>query len=175
MRTPCAQGPNRCACAAVQVYSHNIDDPAVGTVCQQYLPRLFVDNSAEVRAKAVECFGYLEDSDPQRYTTFIRAYIESPAFPSPNDGLLQWLDKSAYHVPDIVTRLAENFIAVRGAEANDIRTASFLDASVVSKLVMRLYTQSDDETVRRKCLNLIDGMERLAFYGIDSQLAEHDR
>jgi hypothetical protein len=117
----------------------------------------------------------LGDVDLNDYADLIRMYIESPAFPSEHDDLLWQLDKTTWQLPDITIRLTERFIAEFGAAAGDISTAAFADAPTVSKLVIRLYTQSSDDDVKRHCLDLIDDMERLGFYGVDSQLAELDR
>ena len=90
-------------------------------------------------------------------------------------NLLRRLDDSTWQLPDITIRLAERFVAACGASVGDISTAAAGDAPTVSKVVVRLYAQTDDASIRTKCLDLIDEMERLAFYEIDSQLAEHDR
>ena len=62
-----------------------------------------------------------------------------------------------------------------GSSGGDTSTASASDAGVISKLVVRLYAQTTDEILRTKCLDLIDQMEWFGFYGIDAELAEHDR
>lgn len=162
-------------CAAAEVYSHYLGNATVTTMCRQQLCRLFADESEKVRATAAHCFVHLKNADFSEYTDIIRAYIKSPAFPSPHDNLLLRLEDSTWQLPDITIRLAQRFVAARGAAAGDISTAASRDARTVSKLVVRLYAQSGDETIRTKCLDLIDQMERLGFYGIDSQLAEHDR
>ena len=161
--------------AASEVYSRNLGDAAVHSICRKRLCHLFADQSEEVRRTAAMCFLSLKDADFSKYEDVIRAYIESAAFPSGHDFLLRRLEESTWQLPDITIRLAERFIAACGATAGDISTAAAGDSPTVSKLVVRLYTQTDDDTIRKKCLDLIDEMERLAFYEIDRQLAEHDR
>ena len=162
-------------CAAAEVYSHNFGHATVRAICEQHLLRLFADDSAKVRAAAADCFLHLDDEDFNQYVQIIQAYIDSPAFPSEHDDLLRRLGDSQWQLPEVTIRLAERFVTALGAEAGDVSTAAASDASTVSKLVVRLYAQSTDESIRSKCLDLIDEMERLAFFGIDSQLAEHDR
>ena len=117
----------------------------------------------------------LKDVDFSKYEDIVRAYIDSNAFASGHDYLLRRLEESTWQLPDITIRLAERFIAKCGTAAGDISTAAAGDSPTVSKLVVRLYTQTDDDSIRTKCLDLIDEMECLAFYEIDQQLAEHDR
>lgn len=161
--------------AAAEVYAHNLGNGAAGSACRQYLPQFFGDDSSEVRSLAGDCFLHLDDVDWSEYVDLTRTYVESPAFPSQHDDLLRRLDESTWQLPDITIRLAERFVEVFGAAAGDVSTAAAGDAPTVSKLVIRLYSQSDDDEVKRRCLDLIDQMERLGFYGIDSQLAELDR
>lgn len=161
--------------AAAEVYAYNVSDKTVGAICRQHLPSLFVDESADVRAKAADCFGHLEDVDLNGFVDLIRIYVESPAFPSQHDDLLRRLEDSTWQLPEITIRLAERFVAACGSAAGDISTAAAGDSPTVAKLVVRLYAQTNDDHVRTKCLDLIDEMERLAFYGIDSELTEHDR
>ena len=128
-----------------------------------------------MRKVAATCFRHIKDVDLNEYADFVRVYIESPAYPSQHDGLLHRLEDSTWQLPDITIRLSERFVAASGSDAGDFSTAAGGEAPTVSKLVVRLYTQTEDEKVRTQCLDVIDDMERYAFLGIDSQLTEHDR
>ena len=161
--------------AAAEVYAHNLGNSSVGDECRQYLPQFFGDGSGDVRSIAGDCFLHLGDVALNDFADLMRTYIESLAFPSRHDDLLRRLDESTWQLPDITIRLAERFVAEFGAAAGDISTAAAGDAPTVSKLVIRLYTQSNEDAITKRCLDLIDEMERLGFYGIDSQLAALDR
>jgi len=160
---------------AAQVYSRNLGHCVVGEECCKHLPGFFADPSSDVRSTAGDCFLHLDDGDLNEFIDLIRAYIESRAFPSSHDDLLRLLDKSTWQLPNITIRLAERFVSEFGAAAGDLSTAAAGDAPTVSKLVIRLCSQTSDTMVKSRCLDLIDEMERLGFYGIESQLAEHDR
>jgi hypothetical protein len=163
-------------CAAAEVYSHNLSDAAVGSTCEERLCLLFSDKSDKVRTGAARCFWHLgDDANFSKHVGIIRAYIESPAFPSQHDYLLMRLENSTWQLPDVIIRLAQRFVAACGAAAGDLSTAASGDAPTISKLVVRLYAQTNDDVVRTKCLDVIDEMERFAFYGVDLQLAEHER
>ena len=169
------RGSEPMRCAAAEVYSFNIADATVGEICREQLRAHFADESKEVRTKAGDCFMHFTDADFGPLVELVRAYIESPSFPSERDDLLRKLEESTWQLPDITIRLAQRFVAAHGAAAGDIATAAAGDAPTVAKLVVRLYAQSNDDDLCSKCLDLIDEMERLGFLGIDAQLAEHDR
>lgn len=161
--------------AAATVYSYNLGNATVSAICRQHLCRFFADESEKVRAAAADCFVYLTNADFKDYTDIIKTYVDSPAFPSRHDALLRRLEDSTWQLPEITIRLAGRFIDVCGTTAGDVSTAAAGDAPTVSKLIVRLYAQTARDAIKMKCLDLIDEMERLAIYGIDSQLAEHDR
>jgi hypothetical protein len=160
---------------AAEVYSYNLGTDSVSKICATHLATLFNDTSKEVRDLAANCFLRLDDADFQECADLVRAYVESPAFPSQHDDLLRQLDESTWQLPDVTLRLAERFLEACGKEASDVSTAAAGDAPVVAKLVIRLYNQTSDEAIRSKCLDLIDEMEQLNLYGIDAQLAANDR
>ncbi|NQT36977.1 MAG: hypothetical protein HQ581_05785 [Planctomycetes bacterium] len=161
--------------AAAEVYALNLANKTVGPACSTHLEQLFRDDVSDVREKAAECFHHLGDEELGRLEDLIRKYLESPAFPSRHDGLLRVLDRSTWQLPDVTIRLAERFMETHGKSAGDISTAAAGDAPTVAKLVLRLYTQSPDENVQARCLDLIDQMEWDQFFGMDRELAQHDR
>lgn len=161
--------------AAAQVYSRNLANASVGDLCEEHVRRYFHDSSRKVRDTASECFQHIDDENLAKFIPIIGEYIGSPAFPTRHDILLRRLEEAACLLPDLIIQLAEAFIRAVGTDAGDVSTAASFDAPTVSKLVIRLYSQSSDEDVRSRCLDLIDAMERLGFYGMESQLSEHDR
>ncbi|WP_339747725.1 hypothetical protein [uncultured Rubinisphaera sp.] len=162
--------------AAAQVYAYNLGNDIVGGQCTEFLCFFFRDPSKEVRQSASECFRHLDDSKLNQYLPLIEAYIDSPSFPAAShDDLLRGMEDSTWQLPDLTLRIAKNFVKSVGSAGGDIANAVSLDSQIVSKLVVRLYSQSKVEAIHRECLDLIDEMELLGFHGIESQLAEHDR
>lgn len=45
----------------------------------------------------------------------------------------------------------------------------------LSKIVVRLYAQTEDSRIKSRCLDLIDDMERHHFMGLSSELQRLDR
>lgn len=75
----------------------------------------------------------------------------------------------------LVCRLVETGIEVFKADASDILTRGASVAGDLSKLVIRLYTQSEDEAIKKRCLNAIDIMEQSDFLGLSDELGQIDR
>lgn len=45
----------------------------------------------------------------------------------------------------------------------------------LSKIVVRLYAQTEDRAIQSRCLNLIDDMEKYHFMGLSDELRRLDR
>ncbi len=161
--------------AAAEVYAFNVNDAEVGRECQSYLNDMFNDQTATVREQAAACFSHVAGQELASLEELIKGYLESRAFPAPHDWLPRHLEESDWKLPDITLRLAERFLQKSGDKSGDFATDSAFIASSVSTLVVRLYSQTDDNEIRSRCLDLIDEMERLATYGISAKLAEIDR
>jgi hypothetical protein len=58
-------------------------------------------------------------------------------------------------------------------EASVVRTIA--DANEVSELLIRVYSQSKDETLRSRCVDLVDRMIQMGTYGLDKALQQFER
>lgn len=161
--------------AAAEVYARNIAKPVVGHRCRALLVRFFIDESAEVRSAAAWYSARLPSEIGKEYLDLITAYIDSPAFPNAHDMLLHRLENSPSALPgEVALKLADRFIQQVGDAAGDVATSAAGDAPAVAKLVFRQYARATDPETRRRCLDLIDRMERHQLYGVRQQLTEHD-
>jgi hypothetical protein len=66
-------------------------------------------------------------------------------------------------------------LEVFNTKAGDISKVAIGTAGDLSKIVVRLYDQSDNESVRRRCLDAIDRMESGRFFGMSEELGRLDR
>ena len=78
-------------------------------------------------------------------------------------------------LPGSVCSLADRAIDAWGASAGDIRTSGSHHASILSKLIVRLYTQAPDDAQRKRALDAIDRMLQVGFYGLENELNASDR
>ena len=62
--------------------------------------------------------------------------------------------------------------STRGSAARAIAALLFADCGPAD---IRLYTQSDDEAIKRRCLDAIDRMEEAGFFSLSDELRRLDR
>lgn len=158
------------------VYAGNIRLPEFNQYCTEQLINLFNDPEEEVRAKAAQCFSTLKKADEfTQNAELLKAFITSPSYEKNYSSLLYWLKDYADKLPDVVCLACERFFDVVGYEASDISQGAAALADTVSKLIVRLYTHTSDETIKCKCLDLIDRMMQLGVYGVGSVMEKYER
>ena len=157
---------------AAVVYAANLSATGVADACRRYLTKFFVDPDEDVRKAASDWLRQLSPDELLRETELVLSFIESPAFAGNLHFLVRKLDQAEGRLPDIALMIAERAVDAIGAEGGDISTAAAGEASNVSNVVFRLYEQTQSDDVRRRCLDLIDRMIRLSFYGVLTRLDE---
>jgi len=159
---------------AVSVYAQNAANAEVGAHCVDQLRRFLNDDSAEVRLKIVNVFHRIKDrlSD---YAGFIADYVESKAFEDGAYHLLHELEESNLRLPDVICRAAERVLGFIGDEGGHVARQEAMVARSMSTLIVRQYEQATDAALKSRCLDLIDRMERVGYYGIGDELSRLDR
>jgi hypothetical protein len=160
--------------AASAIYETNLGFDSLFEECKSRLLKLFGDSDDEVREISSRCFHHLGGEMLTKNETFLRAFIESPAFDHP-ESFFHALEQSHARLPDIVCEAAERFIRSIGAEGGNIASRAAHSADTVSVLVVRLYGQTTDAPTRKRCLDLIDEMETFAYYRLQKELESIER
>lgn len=70
--------------------------------------------------------------------------------------------------------VCEKFIDSYGSVA-DIRTLIAAKADEVSELLIRVYSQSQSQALRSRCLDLVDRLTQIGAYGLDKALQQFER
>ncbi len=161
--------------AAADVYSTNVANDDVGASCRQLLKPLFNDSDESVRAEAASAFRELATLTTPDQAELLAAFLDGLPEPAGLQEVVWALEKSSVQLPDLVCRLAEVCIEAYREEAGDISTSGAGVAMDLSKIVVRLYDQTEDSAIRVRCLDLIDEMERHHFMGLSSELQRLDR
>ena len=91
------------------------------------------------------------------------------------EPVVRVLEDSPVQLPDLVCALSERCVSEFKQEASDIRTRGALVATDLSKIVVRLYSQTGDPSIQSRCLDMIDDMERHKFFGLSEELSRLDR
>jgi hypothetical protein len=161
--------------AAAEVYSTNVAHEVVGSTCRQLLKPFFADSDESVRAQTGLAFRHLASLSLNEQADLLAAFLEAGPEKAALEPLVHALESSLVQLPDLVCRFAERCIEVYRAEAGDISTAASGVAMYLSKIVVRLYAQTEDPAVQSRCLNMIDEMERHHFLGLSDELQRLDR
>ncbi|WP_375495076.1 hypothetical protein [uncultured Nostoc sp.] len=171
----CLSGTDLHRISAAEIFVANLRTAHLREFCETALTQLFNDPDEKVREQAAKCFFKLEGEELSEYVNLAEAFVNSRAFESDCSYLIDALKKTTAKLPDITCLVCEKFINSFGLASADIRTHSAVDASEVSELLIRVYSQSKDETMRSRCLDLVDRMIQMGAYGLDQALQQFER
>jgi hypothetical protein len=161
--------------AAAGAYARNLSNEAVGNKCAERLDEFFNDESESVWKQVSRAFWGLSGKRLLELRDFIARFIESKSFEKETDTLLRALEESNVELPDIICRAAERVLDFLGEEGTHIAYHGSLVAHHISTLVVRQYEQTTDDAIKTRCLDLIDRMEQVGYYGIGEELSKVDR
>jgi len=161
--------------AAADVYARNLSHEGVGNTCAKHLERFFNDDSEAIRKEVSSAFFHMSGERLLQLQDFISKYIESRCFENETDRLLHALNESNVELPQIICRAAERTLAFLSNEGTHVARRGPLTASAISTLIVRQYEQTADSTLKNRCLDLIDQLERSGIFGIAEELAKVDR
>ena len=170
-----AEGDPEMRIGAAEVYARNCGHADVAAQCIEKLPRFFDDPAVEVRKEAGRCFGEIKADQLLRHSALIEAFATSAAFADGAFPLLHRLEEMSGPLPGSVCSLADRAIDAWGAAAGDIQTSESHHASILAKLIVRLYAQASDDAQRKRALDAIDRMLEVGFYGLQDELKAADR
>jgi len=161
--------------AAATIYATNVAHKDVGATCRALLPPFFVDSEVAVQAEAANAFQHIAKLDEVDQANLLGAFLDAKPHASALERAIRSLEDSPVRLPDLVCRLIELGVKEYKSEGGDIRKHGSLVAHDLSKIVIRLYAQSDDVEVRKRCLDAIDQMEMAGFFGLSDELGRLDR
>lgn len=75
---------------------------------------------------------------------------------------------------ELALHACERYLAVVGVEAGDLRTHSAISAKWACQIAVRCHDQADGE-VRRRALDLIDGLLEAGAYGATEAIQAYER
>lgn len=163
----CLSGTAEHRTAAAEIFVANLRTTHFREFCEQALVQLFHDPSPEVRSQAAKCFFRFEGEQLGEYVNLIEAFVQSPAFITDCHDLIYALEKTTAKLPDITYLACKQFINAVDSNA--------VDANIISQLLVRVYSQSKDQALRARCLDLIDRLAQMEAYGLNEALALIER
>jgi hypothetical protein len=160
---------------AAQVYAANLSVPSFRERCAAALKGFFTDDSEEVRREAASFPRHLEGNVISEISDLIEDFLASPAFASDSFSLVHALEKAPARLPEATLLVCRRFIERVGLEAANIQSSIAMESSMVSRLLVRVYTQSRDDAFRSRCLDVIDRMVEVGAFGLADVLAATER
>jgi hypothetical protein len=161
--------------AAAEIYSANVANNVVGEQCRHLLAPLFADPNEEVRIQAAHAFRDVVKLKTEFQAKLLEGLLSAKQGPRELEVAIRALEDSPVQLPHLVLRVAQACVDAYRNEAGDFSRAAGGISIDLSKIVIRLYTQSDDMEIQSRCLDLMDEMERCHFYGMSDELRKSDR
>jgi hypothetical protein len=161
--------------AAADVYSTNVAHDIVGSACRELLKPFFSDADPDVSKEAASAFQYVNKLSTADQADLLRAFLGARPNREALEPVVRALEDSSVQLPDLVCTLAEMCVEAYRSEAGDLSKAGSAVAADLSKIVIRLYAQTEDPAIQARCLDMIDEMERHYFIGLSDELQRVDR
>jgi hypothetical protein len=171
----CISGTEVQQMGAAEVCAANLRTASFRSVCEKELIALFKSPFEKVRSKVSACFHGFEGEELGAYEGLVDAFVQSPAFASNYFHLIYALDQTTAKLPNVTCLACERFLNTFGREAGDIRTGRSADADMVCRLIVRVYSQTRDERLQIRCIDVIDRMNQARAFGFEKVLALYDR
>jgi hypothetical protein len=160
---------------AASVYAANVGHFRVGSTCRARLKQYFADPDDSVRVQAASAFEHVDELDTQAQSELLAAFLANKPGLLPLVPVLRALERSPVQLPDLVCAISETCVAACRNDAGNVASSSAAISMDLTKIVVRLYAQTEDEKIRSRCLSLIDEMERYSFVGLSNELQALDR
>lgn len=167
----CLSGTEAQRTAAAEIFVANLRKAHVSSFCSDALVQLFNDPDEKVRSQAAKCFFGFEGEQLGEYISLIEAFVQSPAFTADYEDLIHALEMTTARLPGVTYLVCERFLEDFSSDEAEVRNRRGARADVVSQLLVRVYSQSKDQTLQSRCLDLIDRMTQVAVYELAQALA----
>jgi hypothetical protein len=168
-------GDAACRAAVADVLARNLGERTVQSKCRDLLPRFFSDTDKKVREKTYSCFRCLTDEGLSQERELIHRFISSQAFVDDNAQLALALRDSNALLPNIVVAIPERIIQIHRAKHGDASLEVHRNIMYVPELVIRLYQQTSDTTLKSRCLDFLDAMLSLEVHEVEEQMEKAQR
>ncbi|MFK4087154.1 hypothetical protein ACI2LF_23810 [Kribbella sp. NPDC020789] len=136
------------------------------------LDQLLHDQDATVQGASAKAVLHLATAGPQQAEQLLRIILDSPAFNEAYVDVISALAKSAHSLPPSTLEACQRTVDLGGHALGDISTKQARIAPDLSRVVIRLYQQTDETTGREQCLDLIDQLTDARAYGLSQLLDE---
>ncbi len=164
-----------CRKAAAGAYAANAADAGVGRKCRDLLKSLFSDPDETVRIAAASALRHLPELATADQAELLEALLDAGPDAAAIAPAIRAVEESPVQLPVVVCRLVEAGVAAGRGDASDISKGTAGVAMGLAAVAVRLYSNTNDEAIRSRCLDAFDEMERHNFMGLSGELQKLDR
>jgi hypothetical protein len=166
----CLSGSKDHRKAMARIFAVNLRKGYQHDFCEQSLTQLFNDSEQEVRSEAASCFAHFESSELGNHIDLVNKFIESNAFGDSQYQLLRALEKTTAKLPQIVIQVCERAL---NNKTNNMNHG--IDMTIMTKLLLRVYSQDSNPSLQSQCLDIVDRMTQMGVYDLDQALQVFER
>ncbi len=166
-----AEGDEYCRSGIASIDASNFEVDECREIARVRLKAFFNDPSKVVRSSASKVLRKMGSKLLVSENELLAAFIDSDSFTEHVSTLIYVLKEAGEQLPEVVCRIGE-----RAAELHRTGgTEAQWWTHDVGELVLRLYDQTEDPALQKRCLDLIDQMVEYRFGNIDTGLREAER
>lgn len=171
----CKNGTEIQRLGLADVLVRQIEDEKCQDLCQTYLIQLFQDESAQVRARAAECFDHLKGDKLSNFPYLIEKFVDSLVFNEHYGELIRALEQTTAKLPDLTCLVCEHLLTSAGGSVGDITTEVSYHVHTLSQLIIRIYEQTSSPDIKKRCLDLLDQLLQKRVYALEELLEGYNR
>ena len=153
----------------------NVTTATYRSFCEDALVKLFNDTRGNVRAEAAKCFSRFEGTQLEEHVHLVTQFVSSNAFQQNYYHLLMALEETTAKLPEVTLSACERFVDFARSAISNTGAEEAWNADIVIKLTLRTYQQNSDNTIRARCLNLIDKFMEYGTYEMNKALEDFER
>jgi hypothetical protein len=168
-------GDQICRQSAAQIYAENHLHLSIRAVCEKHLTALFNDPENNVRTAAGHWVDHLDAATAGGDWNFLRQFVESKAFEEEPGIFLHHLNDLAEVPIDVILHVADRAVELTKKDVAVPSAKAFRFSGYTPPLVVRLYHQTDDESVQIRCLDLLDAMLAFGWNEVAIEMAKAER
>lgn len=161
--------------SAADVYATNVANEEVGSTSRELLLPFFSDTEEAVRTEAATAFHKIGKLETAEQAKLLGAFLDAKPSADALEPVIRAIEDSPVRLPHLVSRLVQVGIEAFKEDASNISKNGAMIAGDLSKIVIRLYTQADDEQIKNRALDAIDEMEQAGFFGLAEELGKIER
>lgn len=175
MAAECVGGDDAQRKGAAAVAAGNLFHSDCVAYTHATLPVFFNDPAKEVRDIAAQCFHDAKNRNLETARPIIKDFLTSAAFGENVEDLLWPMVQSTADIAEEALLTCEAVIGLMEALGGGTMQPLYVHANNIAELVLRVYRQTEEPSIRSRCLDIVDRLLAQEEYGMSKELEEFQR